>query len=108
MYFSKSHEWVKIEGNIATIGITDFAQMQLGDIVFIDCGKSGKNLNKMGVIGAIESVKAASDIYTPVSGEIIETNESLKNDPGIVNKSSQTDGWICDIPQGLPCGFPSS
>ncbi|MDF3818535.1 glycine cleavage system protein GcvH [Leptospira sp. 96542] len=84
-YYTEKHEWVKIEGDIALIGITDFAQNALGDIVFIDLPKVGKQISKNDSLGTIESVKAAEDLYSPISGEVVETNGSLGSNPAAVN-----------------------
>ena len=92
--YSKDHEWIDINGEIATIGITNHAQESLGDIVYIELPEIGKKVNKGGEVSVIESVKAASDIYTPVEGEIIEVNENLKDDAAIVNQDPENKGWI--------------
>ncbi len=84
-YYTEKHEWVKIDGDIALVGITDFAQNALGDIVFIDLPKVGKKINQKDSLGTIESVKAAEDLYSPISGEVVETNASLTASPGNVN-----------------------
>lgn len=95
--YTKEHEWVKVEGDEATIGITDHAQSALGDITFIEIPALGKKVRQNDTVSTVESVKAASDIYSPVSGEIIKVNEALKDAPEIVNKSPYVDGWICRI-----------
>jgi glycine cleavage system H protein len=84
-YYTEKHEWVKVDGDVALIGITDFAQNALGDIVFIDLPKVGKKINQKDSLGTIESVKAAEDLYSPISGEVVETNASLTSDPASVN-----------------------
>ncbi|GBF51586.1 glycine cleavage system protein H [Leptospira ryugenii] len=84
-YYTEKHEWVKIEGDTALIGITDYAQNALGDIVFIDLPKPGKKINQKDSLGTIESVKAAEDLYSPISGEVLETNPSLSSNPASVN-----------------------
>jgi glycine cleavage system H protein len=93
-YYSKEHEWVKIEGNIATVGITEFAAHQLGDITFVELPATGKSFGQFEVLCAIESVKAASDIYAPVSGKVVSVNEALETTPEIVNESAENAGWM--------------
>ena len=93
-YYTKEHEWVKIEGNIATVGITDYAAHQLGDVTFVELPAAGKTVKQFGVLCAIESVKAASDIYTPVSGKVVSVNEALENTPEIVNESAEEAAWM--------------
>jgi glycine cleavage system H protein len=93
-YYSKDHEWVKIEEDKATVGITDFAQKQLGDVVFIELPAVGVKLDVHQTIGVVESVKAVSDVYSPVSGEIIAVNEDLNNSPEILNQDPHGKGWI--------------
>lgn len=95
--FSKEHEWIAVEGDVGTVGITNHAQEQLGDVVFVDLPEVGSNVDKDGEAGVVESVKAASDIYSPVSGEIVEVNEELDADPSLVNSAAETDGWIFKI-----------
>lgn len=95
--YSKDHEWVKIEGDIAYIGITAYAADQLGDIVFIDVTTVGENLDKEEVFGTIEAVKTVSDIFMPIGGEIIEFNEALEGNPGLVNTDPYGEGWIIKI-----------
>ena len=90
--YSKDHEWIKIEGDIGTIGITNHAQEQLGDVVFVDLPEVGQAVEKDDVMGAVESVKAASDIYSPVSGEVTEVNEALNDEPALVNSAAEADG----------------
>ncbi len=92
--YTKDHEWVQIENNIATVGISNHAQESLGDIVFIDLPEIGKNVKAKEEICVIESVKAASDIYSPMDGEIIEINEALNDDASIINKDAENLGWI--------------
>ena len=92
--YSKDHEWIDINGDIATIGITNHAQESLGDIVYIELPDIGKKVNSGGEVSVIESVKAASDIYAPVEGEIIEVNETLKDNAAIVNQDPENTGWI--------------
>lgn len=96
-YYSKEHEWVKVEGNIATVGITDFAAHQLGDVTFVELPAPGKIVKQFEVLCAIESVKAASDIYAPVSGKVVSINEALEATPEIVNESAETAAWMACI-----------
>ena len=100
--FSKDHEWVELNGDIATIGITNHAQDNLGDIVFIDLPVIGKAVNAGDEVSVIESVKAASDIYTPVDGKIIEINEKLKDEAALINQEAETGGWIFKIKLSKP------
>lgn len=95
--YSKDHEWVLIESDIATIGITDFAQKQLGDIVFVEMPNIGANVESGAEVGVVESVKAASEVYTPVSGTVAGINEELENRPELVNASPEADGWMFKI-----------
>ena len=95
--YTKDHEWVRIDGDIATVGITDFAQDQLGDIVYVEVETLGKTLNKEEVFGTVEAVKTVSDLYLPLSGEIIEFNESLESEPEKVNTHPYEDGWMIKI-----------
>jgi glycine cleavage system H protein len=97
LLYTKDHEWVKIEGENAKIGITDFAQASLGDITFIDLPKIGANLKQSGLCATVESVKAASDVYAPLSGEVLKTNDELANHPELVNKSPYESGWFSVI-----------
>ena len=92
--FSKQHEWVSVEGDVATIGITKHAAEMLGDVVFVELPEKGKNVEKEGQAGVVESTKAASDVYTPITGEIIETNQSIVDDPGTVNKDPEGSAWF--------------
>ena len=95
--YTNDHEWVMIDGNIATIGITDFAQSQLGDIVFVDVQTVGETLSKSEVFGAIEAVKTVADALMPMTGKIIEFNESLENAPESVNKDPYGAGWMIKV-----------
>lgn len=95
--FSKEHEWVRLEGDIATVGISHFAQEQLGDVVFVELPAVGKQVVKDGDAAVVESVKAASEVYAPVSGEIVEVNGELEDDPELVNKSPTGEGWFMKI-----------
>jgi len=100
--FSKDHEWIKIEGDIGTIGITNHAQEQLGDVVFVDLPEVGSTVEKDESMGAVESVKAASDIYSPVTGEVTEVNEALTDEPALVNSSAEADGWMAKVKLSSP------
>jgi len=95
--YSKEHEWVKLDGENALIGITDYAQGELGDIVFIELPKVGTKLEFMKPFGTIEAVKAVSDMFAPVSGEVVEINAALEADAGIVNSDPYSDGWIVKV-----------
>ncbi len=93
-YFTEDHEWVDVDGDIGTVGITDYAQGQLGDIVFVDVPEEGKALTKGDEAAVVESVKAASDVYTPVSGVVLEGNSALEDNSGLVNEDAEGDGWF--------------
>lgn len=93
-YFTEDHEWVDVDGEIGTVGISDYAQGQLGDIVFVDVPEEGKQLAKGDEAAVVESVKAASDVYSPVSGTVIEGNPELADDPSLVNNDPEGDGWF--------------
>jgi len=92
--FSKQHEWVSVEGDVATIGITKHAVEMLGDIVFVELPEKGKNVEKEGQAGVVESTKAASDVYTPISGEVVESNQSIVDDPSKINSDPENEGWF--------------
>lgn len=92
--FTNDHEWISIEGDVATVGITNYAQEQLGDVVFVETPDVGADLDQGGDSGVIESVKAASEIYAPISGTITEVNEALADDPALINTSAEGDGWM--------------
>lgn len=94
LLYSKDHEWVRIEGTTATVGITDYAQQQLGDITYVELPESGDHFNQFDEVSVIDSVKASSDIYTPVTGTVIEVNTGLSNHPEVVNTDPYGDGWI--------------
>lgn len=97
LYYSKNDEWLKVENNIGIIGITDYAQDQLGDIVYVEVMTKGKMINKGDVLTTVESVKAVSDVYSPVSGEIIEINQNIIDEPSIVNQDPYGKGWFAKI-----------
>lgn len=95
--YSKDHEWVKLEGNTATIGITDYAQEQLGDIVFVELPSEGEEVKEGETYGAVESVKSVSDCFTPVSGKILEVNSLLSDSPQLVNEDCYGEGWMIKV-----------
>ena len=97
VYFTKEHEWVRVEGNNATVGISSHAQEQLGDIVFAETPEAGKSLRKGEEAAVVESVKAASDVYSPISGTVIEGNPALADDPAIINNDPEGAGWFFKI-----------
>ena len=97
LQYTKDHEWVKYEDNIALIGITDFAQSELGDVIFIELPNSGDNFKAGDSIGTIEAVKTVADIYTPLEGDIIEINKSLESTPELINNDPYNEGWIIKI-----------
>jgi glycine cleavage system H protein len=92
--FTAEHEWLRLDGEVATVGITDFAQDKLGDLVFVELPKVGAKLAKGAAAATVESVKAASDVYAPVSGEVMEVNAKVSADPALVNKAATGDGWL--------------
>lgn len=100
--FTKDHEWVKVEGNTAIVGITDFAQSELGDIVFVEIETEDEELEKEQVFGTIEAVKTVSDLYMPVSGKVVEVNEELESKPELVNKEPYDGGWMIKIEMNNP------
>jgi glycine cleavage system H protein len=93
-YFTEDHEWIRVEGGEATVGITDYAQEQLGDLVFVELPEAGKQLSKGDTAVVVESVKAASDVYAPADGEITAVNDALADDPALVNSSATDKGWL--------------
>jgi glycine cleavage system H protein len=93
-YFTNDHEWIDVDGTTATVGITNYAQLQLGDIVFVEVPAGGTKVIKGGEAAVVESVKAASDVYAPVSGTVTEGNAALEGEPGLVNTSPEVDGWF--------------
>ncbi|GMO14908.1 MULTISPECIES: glycine cleavage system protein GcvH [Bradyrhizobium] len=95
--YSSDHEWLAIEGDVATVGITDYAQQQLGDVVFVELPKVGRALKKAEAAAVVESVKAASDVYAPVTGEVLETNAELAAEPALVNSDAQGKAWFFKI-----------
>ncbi|MBO7447206.1 glycine cleavage system protein GcvH [bacterium] len=97
LYYTKDHEWVKVEDGKATIGITDFAQHELGDITYVELPKPETTLSKGNEVATIESVKAASDVYSPITGTVDEVNESLDASPDVINTDPSGEGWICTL-----------
>lgn len=97
MHFTKDHEWISVEGDVGTIGITDYAQEQLGDVVFVELPEVGKTVAVGDEAGVVESVKAASEIYAPVSGEVVEVNQALADEPAKVNEAPEGAGWFVKI-----------
>ena len=97
LYYTKEHEWMLIEGNKGKVGITDFAQSQLGDITYVELPPTGKEVKQSEVLASVDSVKAVSDIYAPMSGKVVEINNNLEPSPDAVNKSPYGDGWIVVI-----------
>lgn len=95
--YTKDHEWIRVEGNVATIGITDFAQSELGDIVYVEIETEGEELDQEEVFGSVEAVKTVSDLFMPISGKIIEFNSALESDPEAVNKDPYGNGWMIKI-----------
>ena len=95
--FSKQHEWISIEGEVATVGITKHASEMLGDVVFVELPDQGKSIEKDGQAGVVESTKAASDIYSPIAGEVVDTNKSIVDDPAAVNKDPEGNAWFFKI-----------
>ena len=100
--YTKDHEWVSVEGNIATVGITDFAQSELGDIVYVEVDTLDEKLNKDEVFGTVEAVKTVSDLFLPMSGKIVEFNESLSDAPESINESPYEQGWIIKVEVSNP------
>jgi len=97
IYFTKEHEWVKVDGNVGTIGISDHAAHELGDITFVELPKIGSFVTQLGLLGSIESVKAASDIFAPLSGKVVKVNDALDSAPEIVNESAEDAGWMAQV-----------
>lgn len=95
--FTKEHEWVSVDGDVATCGISDYAQSQLGDVVFVELPAVGKKVSQGGEAAVVESVKAASEVYAPISGEVVEVNAGLPDNPGLVNTGAMSDGWFMKI-----------
>jgi glycine cleavage system H protein len=96
-HFTKDHEWIDVSGNTGTVGITDYAQSQLGDITFVELPEIGAAVAKGGSVSVVDSVKAASDVYTPVSGEVVAVNDALGDEPEKVNSDAEGDGWLFKV-----------
>jgi glycine cleavage system H protein len=94
LYFTKDHEWIRVDGDVATVGISDHAQEALGDIVFAEAPEAGRTLSKGQEAAVVESVKAASDVYSPVGGDVVEGNSALGDDPAIINRDPEGEGWF--------------
>ena len=94
LYYTKEHEWIRVEGDTATVGVSKHAQEQLGDIVFVEVPEGGRRLSKGQEAAVVESVKAASDVYSPVSGEVTESNQAIVDDPSLVNSDPEGQGWF--------------
>ncbi|HYJ29739.1 MAG TPA: glycine cleavage system protein GcvH [Allosphingosinicella sp.] len=94
IHYTEEHEWVRVDGDTATVGVTDFAQGQLGDVVFVEIPDAGRQVTKGGEAAVVESVKAASDVYAPVSGEIVEGNQAVVDEPSLVNTDPEGEGWF--------------
>ncbi len=95
--YTKEHEWVKVEGDTVVVGITDFAQAELGDLVFVDLPAAGKSISAHGTLCVVESTKAASDVYAPLAGVVVEANQALAADPGLINRDPYGAGWIVKL-----------
>jgi glycine cleavage system H protein len=102
LHYTKDHEWAKVDGQVATVGITDHAQGELTEFVYVQLPKKGSKVEKGDVLAIVESVKNTADVYAPVSGEVIEVNSPLDDDPSIINKSPYTDGWLARINMSEP------
>jgi glycine cleavage system H protein len=102
LLYTEKHEWVRIEGDTATVGISDYARNQLGDIVYVELPETGVKVSKMSAFGTIEAVKAVSDLYAPVSGEVVEVNDSIAGDPTVIKNSPYGDGWMIKIKMSDP------
>ncbi|GAC1456283.1 MAG: glycine cleavage system protein GcvH [Vulcanimicrobiaceae bacterium] len=100
LLYSKEHEWVKLDGDVATVGITDYAQSSLGDIVYVELPRVGAEPTQFGGIGVVESVKAVSDIFTPVGGEVVGINDAIEADPALVNRDPFGEGWLFKVKLG--------
>jgi glycine cleavage system H protein len=95
--YTKEHEWVRVEGDVATVGVTQYAADQLGDVVFVDLPEAGRSLDQFGTFGVVESVKAVSDLFAPLSGEVVEANAALAGQPELVNKEPYGAGWMLRV-----------
>jgi glycine cleavage system H protein len=95
--YTKEHEWVRVDGQVATVGISNHAQEQLGDVVFVELPEVGRTVGQNAAMAVVESVKAASDVYAPISGEVVEVNDALTGDPALVNGDAEGAGWFCKL-----------
>jgi glycine cleavage system H protein len=102
LYYTKDHEWAQIAGQVATIGITDYAQQSLGEVTFVELPSAGKQVKVHDTLAAVESSKAASDVYSPLAGEVTEVNDTLSSQPELVNQDCYESGWICKIKISRP------
>ncbi|MCR6633226.1 MAG: glycine cleavage system protein GcvH [Magnetospirillum sp.] len=102
VYFTKDHEWIKVEGSVGTVGITDYAQHALGDVVFVEVPEAGRQLAKGADAAVVESVKAASEVYSPVSGTVVEGNAALADSPALVNESPEEQAWFFKVELSAP------
>ena len=100
VYYTREHEWVRVEGDTGTVGISDFAQAQLGDVVFVEVPEAGRSVSKGGDAAVVESVKAASDVYSPVSGTVTEGNQAVVDEPSLVNSDPEGEGWFFKLTLG--------
>ena len=105
--FTSDHEWLRIDGDVAVVGITEYAQEQLGDLVFIELPASGKNFDKGAPVAVVKSCKAASDVYAPISGQVVEANQSIVADPALVNSDPLGNGWFFKLKIANPCEINS-
>jgi glycine cleavage system H protein len=103
--FTKDHEWVKLDGGVATVGITEHAQNALGDVVFVELPEAGREVTEAEAVAVVESVKAASDVYAPIAGKIVEANQTLVDDPSLANSAPTTDGWFFRIEPSDPAAI---
>jgi len=95
--YSKEHEWVRVDGQVATVGVSEHAQQQLGDVVFVELPEVGREVAQNAAMAVVESVKAASDVYAPISGKVVEVNDALNDDPALVNGDAEGAGWFCKL-----------
>ena len=102
VYYTKEHEWVSVDGDVGTVGVTAYATEQLGDVVFVELPEVGRKVDQNADMAVVESVKAASDVYAPVSGEVVASNDALTATPETVNAAPETDGWFCKIKLSAP------
>ena len=100
--YTKEHEWVRVDGQVATVGISNHAQEQLGDVVFVELPEVGRTVSRNAAMAVVESVKAASDVYAPISGEVVEVNAALTEDPALVNGDAEGAGWFCKLKVANP------